>query len=87
MTNFFDIATSQEIAEQFAPDGSTPMQPNEMAFARELLNKDKDHNLACLGFLFLSRGDKNTAHSYFGQIQSRERQAEVALLCGELVEA
>ena len=39
MTNYFDIATSQEIAEQFAPDGSTPMQPNEMAFARDVSSR------------------------------------------------
>lgn len=87
MDNFFDIATPREVAYQFAFDGKTPLNAEETAFARNLLSKDKDHNLACLGFLFLSRGNKNKAHSFFSQIQDHDRQAEVALLLGELVEA
>ena len=87
MTNFFDLASPREAAFQFASDGETPLNAEEIAFARDLLNKDKDHNLVCLGFLFLSRGDKNKARSFFDQIQDHARQAEDASLLGELVEA
>lgn len=82
MTNFFDIASPQEVAAQF----SSGMNATETDFARKLLTKDKDHNLACLVFLFLSRGDKSKAQNYFDQIESIDRQSEVALLIGELVE-
>lgn len=87
MNNFFDVATPLEVAAQFASDGKTPLGADERAFARNLLEKDKDHNLVCLGFLFLSRGDKSKAHALFNQIEDPDRQSEVALLLGELVEA
>lgn len=86
MTNFFDVATPEEVAVQFASDGETLLSVEETTFARDLLNEDKDHNLVCLGLLFLSRGDKDKAHSCFDQIRDHDRQAEVSLLLGELVE-
>ena len=87
MTNFFDVATPLEVAAQFASDGKTPMGSAERAFARGLLEKDKDHNLICLVFLFLSREDKDKALALFSQIENPDRQSEAALLMGELVEA
>ena len=83
MTNFFDVATPEEVEAHY---GYTP-EGEELAFARASFDQDKDHNLVSLYLLFLGRGDKGTAAAYYRQIESPERQLEAALLAGECVEA
>lgn len=83
MTNFFDIATPEEVQDSlgYIPQGA------ELALEREQYERDADHNCVSLYLLFLERGEEEKAASYYAQIQSPERQLEAAMLAGECVEA
>lgn len=83
MTNFFDIATPEEVQDTlgYIPEGE------ELTLERESFELDADHNCVSLYLLFLERGEAEKAVSYYEQIQSPERQLEAAMLAGECVEA
>lgn len=83
MTNFFDIATPEEVQETlgYMPEGA------ELALERKSFELDADHNCVSLYLLYLERGEAAQAASYYKQIQSPERQLEAAMLAGECMEA
>ncbi|MEG2140956.1 MAG: hypothetical protein RRY20_09245 [Bilophila sp.] len=82
MTNFFDIATPEEVIEQFSLDDE-PLSPEALAAERRALEKDSDLNLSCLAFLSANRGDEQAVHQYLEQIKNDERRLETSMLLFE----
>lgn len=84
MTNFFDLASPQEAARHFSFDGKEPLAPDDVAFERAALDKDKDRNLAYLAYLFAGRGDDKTAQSYLARISNDARRLEASMALYEV---
>ena len=82
MTNFFDVATPQEVIQQFSLDDE-PLSSEELAAERRALERDGDLNLSCLAFLYADRGDEQAARQCLEQIEDDERRLETSMLLFE----
>lgn len=81
MTNFFDIATPEEVTARFSLD-ATPLTPEELAEERAYLTQDTDANYEQLAGLYVDRGNYATAHASLDNIGDEARKADTARMLG-----
>lgn len=79
MDNYFDIASPAELEEHY---GYTP-SAKEIAEDRQYCEQDADYNFQHLFWLFLDRGDTETANSYLKQIKDPQRHLDATMLAHE----
>lgn len=72
MTNFFDIATPEEVNERYEYTPSA----QEIAAERSELTQNPDANFSELAFLLADRGDYRQAVAYLNQIQDDLTRAD-----------
>lgn len=72
MTNFFDIATPEEVAERYEYTPSA----QEIAAERSALAQNPDANFSELACLFVDRGNYAQALAYLNQINDDLTRAD-----------
>ena len=78
MTNFFDVATPEEVEEFY---GYVPTA-EEIAAERDALIRDSDANASHLAYLFADRGDYAQTVVYLDQIQDDLTRADAGRTLG-----
>lgn len=81
MTNFFDIATPEEVTARFSLD-ATPLTLEELAEERAYLEQDSDANCEQLAGLYVDRGDYAKAQTTLESISDEVRKADTARMLG-----
>ena len=77
MENFFDLATPEEITDNFSLD-DTPLSAEEIASERRTMEEYPDRNLEYLAYLFVGRGEFARADQCVEAIQDDMHRADTA---------
>ncbi|WP_300733885.1 hypothetical protein [uncultured Desulfovibrio sp.] len=83
MENFFDVATVEELKEQF--DGILP-DAEDLTRKREICASNADYNLELLTYLFVARGEFGKAQTCLHQIADEMLRADTGRMIAHVPE-
>lgn len=82
MENYFDIATPEELEEDY---GYKPT-PEQIHRDKLIYEENPDSNFQSLFWLFLQRGDSNRADIYYNKIQDPQMKLDAYLMAYECMD-